>query len=56
MSGKSLFNFGKLLGDIVIIDAGSRKPTTSLSKSEFNSTCMNRFFSKVQLVVHKTAL
>ena len=56
MSDNSLFNFGKLLDDIVIIDAGSRKRTTPLSKSEFNSICMKRFFSKVQLVVHKTVL
>ena len=56
MSDNALFNFGKLLNDIVIIDAGSRARTAPLTKSEFNSTCMKKFWSKVKLVVDKTDL
>ena len=56
MSDNALFNFGKLLDDIVIIDAGSRARTTALTKSEFNSMCMKKFWYKVQLGVHRTVL
>jgi hypothetical protein len=57
MSDNAMFNFGKLLDEIVIIDAGSRPLVPNLmSKSEFNKTCMVKFWNKVQLTIEKSEL
>ena len=59
MSDNALFNFGKHLDDIKIIDAGSRplqEVPNSITKGDFNTISMKKFWSKVRLVVHKTEL
>ena len=57
LSDNAMFNFGKLLDEIVIIDAGSRPLVPNLmSKSEFNKTCMGKFWNKVQLTIQKSEL
>ena len=44
LSDNALFNFGKLVDNIVIVDAGSRERTTPLPKSQFDSKCMRTFW------------
>ena len=54
MSDNSLFNFGRLPSDseIKIIDAGSRQLSLDpWAKSDFNKTCMQKFWAKLQLYV-----
>ncbi len=47
MSDNAMFNFGKLLDEIVIIDAGSRPLVQNLmSKLEFNKISMGQFWKK----------
>ena len=57
MSDNALFNFGKQHNDIQIIDAGSRPLTPNgMTKSQFNITCMRKFWKKVQLLINRADL
>ena len=56
LSDNALFNFGVLVNNIVIIDAGSRELTNPISKGQFTQTCLKRFWSKVRLVVDQADL
>jgi len=60
LSDNALFNFGMLHGSVVIIDAGSRSQQQyaggGWTKGAFNQTCMLKFWSKAQALVHPEKL
>ena len=56
LSDNALFNFGMVKGNVVIIDAGSRSNAPEISKGEFNTLVMRRFWTKTQTVVHPDTL
>jgi hypothetical protein len=57
LSDNAMFNFGKLLDEIVIIDAGWRPLVPNqMSKSEFNTKCMGQFWRKLELTIEKSEL
>ena len=56
LSDNSLFNFGMVHDNVVVIDAGSRPRSPKMSKSEFNRKVMRRFWSKAQTVVEPAKL
>ena len=53
LSDNALFNFGVLQNKIVILDAGSREKdvATLCRKSDFNTTCMSKFWNKIKIYV-----
>ena len=56
LSDNSLFNFGMVHDNVVIIDAGSRPKSPRMSKGEFNKKVMRPFWIKAQTVIHPTTL
>ena len=56
LSDNALFNFGMVQGNVVIIDAGSRRKSSKKTKGEFNRLVMRRFWSKAQTVVQPADL
>ena len=52
LSDNGFYNFGWLQGNVVIIDAGSRRLDTAMRRSEFNKQVMSKFWRKLQLLVH----
>ena len=56
LSDNALFNFGMVKGNVVIIDAGSRSNQPEITKGQFNTKVMKRFWTKAQTVVHPQAL
>ena len=56
LSDNSLFNFGMVHDNVVIIDAGSRPMSSKMRKSEFNQKVMTKFWSKAQTVVQPAEL
>ena len=56
LSDNSLFKFGMLHDNVVIIGAGSRPKSPKMSKSEVNTKVMRRFWSKAQTVVEPAKL
>ena len=56
LSDNALFNFGMVEGNVVIIDAGSRSNQPEITKGQFNTKVMKRFWTKAQTVVHPQAL
>ena len=53
VSDNSVVNLGRQHADIKIIDAGSRAVIPlSMTKGEFNKTCLTNFWSKVKLLGH----
>ena len=51
MDDPSLYNFGMLDGDVVIIDAGRRPLHKEMSKSSFNRGLMRKFWARAGLFI-----
>ena len=52
LSDNATMNFGVLEDTVLIIDAGSRpREHTQMSKGDFNTLCMRRFWTKAQYTV-----